>query len=105
MYARRRDSNHSAILQAFRQLGCSTIDLGGVGAGVGDALIGYAGISLMIEIKDGAKSPSRRKLTAAQEKLRLDWTGGARLVTNMDDVEKTVAVLRRWKQSIGSDGA
>ena len=100
MYARRRDHNHGSIADAFLLLGCSVIDLCSVGKGVGDLLIGYEGLTLMVEIKNPLMPPSKRRLTKAQEELRLDWTGGARLVETLEDVEATVKVLRKWSHLI-----
>jgi len=45
-------------------------------ADVPDLLIGYRGGHLLLfEIKDGNKSPSRRKLRAGQQKFADEWQG------------------------------
>jgi len=105
MYARRRDGNHASTIAAFKALGCSVIDLGSVGRGVGDLLVGYGGLTIMVEIKNPLQPPSKRKLTKAQEELRRDWTGGCRLVVTSDDIVDTVAVLRRWKLAISKEAS
>lgn len=98
VYARRTDANHSDIRDAFRKLGCTVLDMSGIGKGAPDACIGYGGLSMLVEIKDGAKPPSGRKLTAAQVKFWETWTGGVRLVKSLEDVAETVATLRKWHQ-------
>jgi hypothetical protein len=65
-YAARTDDNHGAIRAAFRALGAYVMDTSHVGGGFPDLVIGTRGRWLFVEVKDGAKSPSRRKLTADQ---------------------------------------
>lgn len=94
--AARVDENHAIIVSAFRSLGCSVVDLSRVGGGVPDLLVGYGGIAICIECKDGGKIPSKRKLTPAQKEFRDTWKGGMRIVENLQDVEITVRLLRGW---------
>lgn len=96
----RQDSNHGDIRSAFESLGCSVCDLSSLGNGCPDLLIGYGGISLPVEIKDGSKPPSARKLTPDEERFKMNWTGGYKLVENLDDVTQTVELLRKWQQVI-----
>lgn len=65
-YAARTDGNHAEIRQAFRALGAYVLDTSHVGGGFPDLIVGTRGRWLMVEIKDGSKPPSRRKLTADQ---------------------------------------
>ena len=93
-FARRVDANHAEVKAAFEKMGCSVIDLSRMGEGVPDILAGYGGLCCLVEIKDGTKVPSARKLTKPQQTLMARWTGGARLVTCLDDVAAAVAWLR-----------
>ena len=90
MRARRVDANLSEIVAAFRKLGCSVW----VCNSEVDLVIGYGGISALVEVKDGSKPPSHRKLTPAQTEFRRWWTGGIRLVQDLDDVDHAVRWLR-----------
>lgn len=54
----------------------------------------------MIEIKDGSKPPSKRKLTPDEARFRGSWTGGYRIVEDLAGVEETVAVLQSWRRAI-----
>lgn len=65
-----------------------------------DATIGYGGLTMLIECKDGKKSPSRRKLTKREEDFHATWTGGIRIVDSLDAVLETVEVLKRWHLAI-----
>ena len=63
---RRTDDNHAEILAALRCTGAYVVDCSHVGRGFPDALLIRHGKVTLIEIKDGAKPKSARKLTAKQ---------------------------------------
>ncbi|HEY4292077.1 hypothetical protein [Luteibacter sp.] len=65
-YAARVDDNHPEIVRALQRIGAYVIDCSHVGAGFPDLLVAFRGRWTLLEVKDGAKSPSRRKLTPAQ---------------------------------------
>lgn len=64
--AARVDANQAAVVAALRRAGCYVQDLSGVGGGCPDLLVGYRGAWHLLEVKDGAKPPSRRELTPAE---------------------------------------
>jgi hypothetical protein len=66
MRARRTDSNHTQLLTEARQVGAEILDLHAL-PGALDALVGYRGRLYLVEIKDGAKVKSKRKVTPAEE--------------------------------------
>ncbi len=66
-YSRRVDANHSEIVNALRKIGVHAIDLSRAGGGIPDLCCFWRGQTVWIEIKNGAKSPSRRSLTVAQQ--------------------------------------
>lgn len=66
-WARRVDDNQTAIVTALRKVGAFVQSLSSVGAGVPDLLVGWRGQWLLIEVKDGGKVKSARKLTPAQQ--------------------------------------
>ena len=88
--AARVDDNLKAIVNVFRRLGCSVH----VTNGAWDATVGYGGITILVEVKDGSKPASRRKLTPAQVKFRETWTGGIYLVQCEEDAVRCVETLR-----------
>lgn len=71
--AARTDANHGPILAALRSLGALVVDTSHVGQGFPDALVVWRGRCLPVEIKDGSKPPSRRKLTPAQTVFHAEW--------------------------------
>ena len=93
--AMRQDDNHGAVVTALRAAGAvvHTISQGG---GLPDLLCGYESPSgrkytLLLEIKDGEKVPSARKLTTLEEKFFETWIGGPLFIVNSP--EEAVAVL------------
>ena len=70
------DGNHSEIVKALRSVsGVSVQSLAGVGDGVPDLIVGLAGQNYLVEVKDGAKTPSRRTLTHDQRDFFSRWKG------------------------------
>lgn len=94
-YARKIDSNHGVIVQTFREMGCSIRSLAGVGEGVPDLLIGCSGYNLLVEVKDGSKPPSKRKLTTDQVTFKEMWRGSILYVDKVDDVVTIVNAMRK----------
>jgi len=89
--AARTDENQEQIVKALRAVGASVQSLAAVGHGVPDLLVGYEGKNILIEIKDGNKTPSKRKLTDDQVKWHESWNGGA--VAVVDSVDAAWAAL------------
>lgn len=89
----RRDRNHQEIVKAFESLGCSVLDLAAVGSGCPDILIAKHGRSCLIEVKDGTKCPSQRRLTEQQARFHSLWNGDLRVVTTIEDVSSIVNTL------------
>ena len=94
--ARRTDTNQTELVKAFRKLGCSVLILN---AEI-DFLVGYGGLCIAIEAKDGRKPPSARKLTPDEERFRMDWKGGYKIVMDLEGVTETVALLQMWHSAI-----
>jgi len=90
--AAKLDANHGAIVQALLDLGCTVQSLAAVGGGVPDLLIGWRGLNLLLEVKDGDKPPSERQLTPKQALWHRDWRGQVVTAENVDDALQ--AVLR-----------
>jgi hypothetical protein len=53
-----------------------------VGDGCPDLLVGFKGANFLLEIKDGLKSPSKRRLTPDQQNWHELWVGQVAIVTN-----------------------
>ena len=90
------DDNHAEIVRALRDIGCSVLSLAAVGKGSPDLLVGASiGVSgrrvnFLLEIKDGAKPPSARKLTADEAQFHASWRGHLAIVESVDDALRVV---------------
>jgi len=91
-YARRKDANQQAIVDALRAAGASVIVL----HAPTDLLVGFHGVDYKIEIKDGSKPPSHRTKTEAQKRFFAEWRGSpAYEVFSIDDGLAVIGV-RAW---------
>lgn len=91
---RRVDKNQAALVKAFRQLGVKWTHLHMVGAGVWDGLAGFKWLTVIVEIKDGSKPPSARKLTEQEMTWGRTWPGLKTVVCNTDDVQRVAACMK-----------
>lgn len=85
------DDNQRDVVDALRRVGCSVQSLASAGCGVPDLLVGFRGRNLLLEIKDGSKSPSRRTLTTDQEQWHGSWRGQVRVV---ESVEQAIEIVQ-----------
>lgn len=89
--AARVDANQSAIVAALRKCGCRVESLAAVGNGIPDLLVMRGFRLFLLEIKDGSKVPSARKLTPDQVKWHAEWAGAPLAV--VETVEQALAAL------------
>lgn len=94
------DSNQPDIIRAFRVLGCSVQPIHVIGKGCPDLIVGYHGESHLIEVKDGAKPPSARKLTADEQRWWDNWRGDKHIVSSLDDVKRLVCQWGKWTHAV-----
>jgi Holliday junction resolvase len=90
--AARTDANQEEIVKALRAVGATVQSLAAVGHGVPDLLVGYQGKTILMEVKDGKKSPSKRELTEDQVKWIDSWRGGSVFI--VDTVEAAWNALK-----------
>lgn len=81
-YPRRIDDNQPAIVAALRAVGATVQSLATVGKGCPDLLVSYRGVNHLLEVKDGAKPPSRRQLTPDEARWHQQWRGPVAVVTS-----------------------
>ena len=91
MRAARIDANHEQVVSALRAAGASVQSLAGVGKGVPDLLVGFQGKTLLMEVKDGKKTPSERRVTEDQVRWHGAWCGGPLAV--VDGVDAALRML------------
>lgn len=89
------DANQTQIVEALRAVGATVQTLAAVGKGVPDLLVGYKGQTLLLEVKDGRKPPSERKLTEDQLVWHRNWNGGPlAVVDGVDSALRMLGVLK-----------
>jgi hypothetical protein len=88
--AGRRDANEQDIIKAMRAEGAYVKQIND--EGLFDLLVSYRGETLLVEVKDGAKPPSARRLTDAEQKFHDEWPGSDLYIVN--SVEEAIALLR-----------
>ncbi len=88
--AARRDANEQDIIKAMREAGAYVKVIND--EGLFDLLVSYRGETLLIEVKDGAKPPSARRLTDAEQKFHDEWPRDNLYIVN--SVEEAIALLR-----------
>lgn len=89
----RIDSNHATIVTAFRDAGASVLSLASVGSGCPDLLVGFRSRNYLVEVKDGSRPPSERRLTPDQELFHFRWRGQ---VVVVDSVDRALELLQKW---------
>ena len=97
--APRIDANHAAIVEALREHpGVSVQSLAGVANGCPDLLVGVAGSTYVVEVKDGDKPLSHRSFTPDQVTWIEQWNGSP-VVVLMD-----CGKARSWVARVGHGG-
>ena len=92
MRAKRRDANHRSVADGIRAAGWCFLDLADHGDGVPDGIASRANdnrpgyTTALIEIKDGSKPPSARKLTPKEQAVRDAWQGHYIVATSIEQV-------------------
>jgi hypothetical protein len=87
------DANQREVVAALRGAGASVQLLHAVGEGCPDLLVGYKGLNMLLEVKDGSKPPSAQKLTPQQEIWHRDWRGHAVVVNSPEAALAAIGVI------------
>ena len=88
--AARVDANQPALVAALRGIGASVLHLHQL-KNCCDLLVGYRGRNFLMEAKDPAQPPSKRKLTDGEASFRATWRGGPYHVVHTFD--EALAIL------------
>jgi hypothetical protein len=86
----RVDANHAAIVKALRQCGASVQSLAAVGKGCPDLLIGFRGVNLVIEVKDGMKPACEKRLTPDEQIWHNTWAGQKAIAESVEDALRVI---------------
>lgn len=100
---RRTDVNQKSIVAHLRSLGCVVAILSEIGNGIPDLLIAHPlvrGWSSLIELKDGDKPPSARRLTPDEEKFHLSWPGELHVIASKEEASALIENLLHRDRSL-----
>ena len=87
-YKKRVDENQRTITHTFIAMGASVLNLSTVGRGCPDLLIGYRGVSCLVEVKSSDKAT----YTEPQVKFMQEWRGGP--VSRVDSVDAAIRLIK-----------
>lgn len=83
--AARTDANQTAIVKTFRGLGWYVLIISQL-KNCCDLIVSCKGRVVAVEIKDGNKPESSRRLSEGEEKFKEEWQGEYALIESIDDV-------------------
>lgn len=85
------DANQAEIVAALRRVGAMVQSLAAIGQGVPDLLVLWRNVLILMEVKDGSKPLSKRKLTPMEADFYEQWKDGPLFV--VESVNDAINVL------------
>jgi Holliday junction resolvase len=84
--AAKTDANQQQVVKDLRKLGFSVAVTSSLGKGFPDLVLGKANKNYLVELKDGNKPPSARKLTPDEEVFIDGWRGRVIVAISTEDI-------------------
>ena len=85
------DGNQAELVKQLRRIpNLSVAVTSRMGQGYPDIVVGFQGVNFMMEIKDPAQQPSRRKLTNDEEHFQRNWRGQYAVVSTIEDCIRVI---------------
>jgi hypothetical protein len=88
---RKVDANQPDIVQTFRAMGCEVWITSEIGRGAPDLVIRKGSQVRLIEVKDGLKAPSARKLTPDEQEFQTKWEPVYAVIETQEQAHQLVA--------------
>ena len=82
MRGKKTDANQSAIVAVLREVGATVVDLSAVGRGVPDLLVGFRGVSYLLEVKN---VKGKNRTTPDQDVFYAWWRGAPAIIVRTAD--------------------
>jgi hypothetical protein len=95
------DENQREIVATLEVHGFTVKSLAAVGDGVPDLLFAQHGENYLAEVKNGKRSPSKRRLTPDQNVFHEKWRGNIHIFESVDDV---LLAIDKIKRKLGTKG-
>ena len=81
------DANQKKIVRSLRGIPGVTVAITSqLGDGFPDFIVGYKRFNYMIELKDGDKVKSKKKLTEGEHKFHNEWRGQVAVCESFDEI-------------------
>lgn len=98
----RTDQNQKSIVESLRQISGVTVAItSSIGNGFPDLIVsravGKSRTAVLIELKDGQKPASRKKLTPDEQKFKSEWEGCYYVCENLDQILKVLGI---WQENL-----
>ena len=90
-YACRVDDNQKDVVSAMRAAGAYVIDTSKMGNGFPDLIVGFRGVTLLMEVKNPKTQYGRAGLNKRQKSWHAEWTGGP--LSTVDGPEAALRAL------------
>lgn len=94
MRARKIDANQKDIVNELRARGYSVAITSSLGKGFPDLVIAK-GKTVLVELKDGKKPPSQRKLTPDEKEFIDRWKGEIIVANSIEDILTTYEIKQK----------
>ena len=94
------DANQPDIVKTFRDMGMSVAITSSSHDGFPDVVVGHGGVTVLVEIKDGAKCESKRKLTPDQCKFHRNFKGAITVIESSCQAIALANEIRRVSMQI-----
>jgi len=91
-YLKKVDRNQPEIVAALRAVGATVQHLHTIGDGCPDILVGFRGVNVLLELKDGKNVPSKKQLTADEQNWHKFWFGQVDIA---ESPEQAINVLKK----------
>jgi predicted RecB family nuclease len=91
------DGNHGEIVAALRKAGAGVCDLSAVGQGCPDLLVSYRSRWHLVEVKDGSRPPSERRLTPRQTAWHDSHLARVHVVNSVDEALEAIGAVHSVK--------
>lgn len=99
-WAAKTDRNQPESVHQLRMMGCDVLCTHQMGEGFPDLIAAVNWLNLLIEIKDGKKPPSARKLTQQQVLFHRDWRGLKFIVKDSEEIADLINHTRAFINAV-----
>jgi len=94
------DANQSDLVKVMRDMGASVIITSSAHDGFTDTVVGYGGVTVLAEIKDGSKVLSDRQFTPKQVDFHRDFKGAITVIETLTQAIALVNEIRRVSKQV-----